>query len=242
MKNYIPDDELKKLLEECGVGLYSDKILKLLNDKMICNIPLKKKRLAQIVIPRIVNDCDIDMIIRHLKLIKIAIKTILIFLSSAAVAQDLPKEGGMVKYSAIVSVDSALSAKQLMTNAEKWFVNYYKSAKDVIQYKSESEIIGKGSFNCIWKYSAMQYSNVTVYHTVKVSLKDGRYKYEITDFTLKYSPALYETTTSEVPLESFMQVYDGKKSVESLYGQIDANVRSVVATLDIELKKQDDGW
>lgn len=67
MKNHIPDDELKRLIDECGVTLYSDKILKA---KIIYNIPLKKKRLAQIVIPRLIKQSDIDMIIRHLKLIK----------------------------------------------------------------------------------------------------------------------------------------------------------------------------
>ena len=97
-----------------------------------------------------------------------------------------PNENGFVTYSDVVYLDSSYSRKLLFENAERWFVDQYRSAQDVIQYKNidQGEMIGKGIIQSNWKYGGnLMSTQVTVYHTVKLYFKDGRYKYSFSDFT-----------------------------------------------------------
>jgi len=101
-----------------------------------------------------------------------------------------PSKDGQVIYSEVINVDSTLTKDKLYLNAKTWFVTTYKSAKDVIQLdsKEDGQIIGKGIFHEIWKVSGILgvVYDVSVSHTVKITVKDGKYKYEISDLSGEY--------------------------------------------------------
>ena len=101
----------------------------------------------------------------------------------------LPVKDGSINYSEVVTVDSSLKKSDLFINAKKFFVGVYKSGKDVIQMEDKDAgiIIGKGYFKTYWKANLIFSADMDVWHTIKISIKDGKYKYEITDFTYKYS-------------------------------------------------------
>jgi hypothetical protein len=64
-----------------------------------------------------------------------------------------------------------------------WFTLNFKSSKDVVQLSDENlgEIVGKGSFDV--DYNGLGAKNIGfVSFTIVVSVKDGKYKYKITDF------------------------------------------------------------
>lgn len=90
-----------------------------------------------------------------------------------------------LSYSEVVQVNDVLK-NELFNRAKLWFATTYNSANDVLQIenKEEGELIGKA----ILKYepnilSGSEQLKGNIRYTIKIYVKDGRYKYEITDFT-----------------------------------------------------------
>lgn len=83
----------------------------------------------------------------------------------------------------------------------------------------------------------MSAQSVNVWHTVKVSVKDNRFKYEITDFKMKYyvSPSTYTRGSDvDVSLEDFGK--GREKNVKKYYSQIDKEVNSIITSLENFMK------
>ncbi len=142
----------------------------------------------------------------------------------------LPISEGIVTYTSVIQVDG-VNKEELYTRAKKWFATTYKSAKDVIQLddKENGEIIGKGNFNISY-YTR----NPIINHTISISIKDGKFKYKITDF--RYSDNQNETFL----VEDFPKSWGGKKK---LYETIDIKVKLLIDSLEKSLKsKPDTDW
>ena len=108
----------------------------------------------------------------------LSIIIILLFLSFSASSQD------KLTYSEVINIDSA-SKDELYNRAKAWFVNSFVSANDVIQMddKDGGSIIGKAVMNFTQSFlSGSLGTNGVIRYSVKIFLKDDRYKYEITDF------------------------------------------------------------
>ena len=76
----------------------------------------------------------------------------------------------------VIEVPDA-TADVLFTKAVEWISLNYNSAQDVIQYADNNKIILKGSFgtNLFMKKGWLK-------HTLVIEFKDGRFKYNYTDF------------------------------------------------------------
>lgn len=140
----------------------------------------------------------------------------------------LPMENGIVTYSGVVQIDS-LNKDQLYLLAKKWFVNTYKSAKAVIQLddKENGVITGKGTF----AFSSLV-NDTYIDHTISIFVKDGRYKYVLTNF-------IYENKDKSFDIENIPWGY-GKKMICST---IDAKAKMIIASLEEYMKTpQKDDW
>jgi hypothetical protein len=135
----------------------------------------------------------------------------------------LPLKNDYVTYSGVVEVDS-IDKKDLHKRAKKWFVNNYKSANDVIQLEDieNGEIIGKGYFTISYYTRDPRIS-----HTISIFVKDGRYKYVITDFS--YS----DNQNEKFPIENFPKSWGGKKK---LYLKIHEEVNSIITSIEKFIK------
>jgi hypothetical protein len=162
--------------------------------------------------------------------------TLSLFICTPIFAQDklggvLPLQNGLVTFSDVVTADS-VSQIDLYQNAKRWFVTTYKSAKDVIQLddKETGEIIGKGVF----KIDYFQ-RKPSIYHTISIKVKDGRYKYTITD--LSYS----DVNGSTFNIEDFPSAWMGKKK---LYTNIAEEVEQIATSIKTALlsKPAKDDW
>lgn len=87
------------------------------------------------------------------------------------------QETGLIEFTGLVKVDSSLTQQVLYAKAREWFANSFKSAKDVIQMddKVAGIIVGKGNFS-------ERKSGGIIHFTLKVQVKDGRYKYWFSNF------------------------------------------------------------
>lgn len=92
----------------------------------------------------------------------------------------MPTKDGVIYYSGVISADST-SAQVLYTRAHKWFISSYGSAQEVIQLADDDTIIGKGFFTLLLG-GAMTSVEMEVWHIVTIRVKDGRWRYEISDF------------------------------------------------------------
>ncbi len=164
---------------------------------------------------------------------------IFLFLSISSFGQDqklmgiLPMKDGKVNYTDIVMIDS-MDKSKLYNKAKKWFIDQYKSAKDVIQLddKENGEVIGKGFFETEWQTSIMSVQNVSVWHTVKVYMKDNKFKYEITNFKLKYyvPPTQFSSgSIIETAIEDFGK--DREKNTKRYFADVDKQVITLISSL-----------
>lgn len=91
---------------------------------------------------------------------------------------------GRITYTAIVSVDSVSSKQQMYLRAREWFAKTYRSSKDVIQMEDSvsGKIIGKALMQVYNKGLGMLHNSGYINYTISVFVKNGRYKYEVTNF------------------------------------------------------------
>lgn len=89
-----------------------------------------------------------------------------------------------ITYSEVVIVDSSASKLELFSRAREWFAKRYNSSINVIQMedKESGKIVGKALMQVYHKAVGKTYESGHIHYTISLYLKDGRYKYEITDF------------------------------------------------------------
>jgi hypothetical protein len=122
---------------------------------------------------------------------------------------ELPKsEDGKLNFNEVIQVDS-IKQDQLYLNSKQFFVEVFKSAKDVIQMDDRESgiVIGKG-FNDI--YSKMLGSSfpVKMWYTIKIQSKDDRYKYEIYDIYFENYPSQYVLPNGKVTSQTAEDIFD----------------------------------
>lgn len=163
--------------------------------------------------------------------------------------------------SEVVEVDSTIKAKQLYDAAQIWFVENFKSANAVIQIedKEAGKIVGKGFFESHGDLGPMQheYYMGDVYFILKVFVKDGRYKYELSDFThdyrhfgnYKYYNAIGSFDYSQsVPENAFHAPMSGQnlrqKAWTVFMQDVQKNIDTLITSLKASMKtaKKGDDW
>lgn len=122
-----------------------------------------------------------------MKLLKISLLLsvfgILFFHIPTISAQDFPidQESGKITYTEVVTLENnGATQEQLYSIAREWFATTYNSANDVLQMddKELGKLIGKGGLPII---TTAYLTDSQVEFTISVFVKEGRYKYIITD-------------------------------------------------------------
>ena len=134
----------------------------------------------------------------------------------------------LITYTDVVSVKS-VSTKVLYKRAWDWFNTYYKNPTDVIRESDSTKgtIVGKARFkifNAPDKKGLRTDAGLIMY-TIKVSIREGRYKYEITELNQK--------NISYTPLEPWLDTTS--RSYTTAYvgylEQIDTQLRETIDSL-----------
>lgn len=100
-------------------------------------------------------------------------------------------EKGDMLFTEIVTVDSS-SKDELYLNASSFFANQFKSANHVIQLqdKQAGVLIGKGTGKIYNDEDAVMTTVYNFNFTMRITVKDNRYKYEIYGISFFTQPAL----------------------------------------------------
>jgi hypothetical protein len=135
-----------------------------------------------------------------------------------------------IEFTDVVKIDSTLKADELYSRARGWFSGAFKSSNEVLQVndKATGELIGKGSLNYHAESGKINSAYGHIYFTVKVFVKDGRYKYDFTDFHHTGTPNRAGnssdfgliTEDSECPYKVFTTSLSWKKWTEKNWQEI----------------------
>ena len=129
-----------------------------------------------------------------------------------------------VTYDDVVTVEGA-SQKELFANAGKWFRSYFKNPANVIQSEDTTEwmIYGKSKIRTYWfDKKGDKYPGPNVRYKIKVYMKEGRYKYVLSDFR-------YEDVKLE-PMEDWIEATEDLQEKYFKYLiQVDSAVKIPIA-------------
>ncbi|WP_051359804.1 DUF4468 domain-containing protein [Adhaeribacter aquaticus] len=150
----------------------------------------------------------------------------LILLPLGLKAQTLPpmpidSTTGLINFTEVVQVPDVTS-KELYTRGREWFATAFRSADAVLEMedKDSGKLIGKAYQDIVIK--VLMPVRMKLWYTVKIQVKDGRYKYDITNLEHQgyYDPSLkvmsLNEQTARSPLEYMYKNAASKKKVNSV--------------------------
>jgi len=152
---------------------------------------------------------------------------------------------GRLDYTEAVPVEG-VSKADLFTRAKVWLAGSFKSAKDVVQTEDKDAgiMVGKG-----YSTISLTMGRVTVpaklFYTLKMNFKDGKYKYEFSDFYFENEPVPeLGNRINKTPAETWVLAPakdDRAGKVIALYkAQFDQTVQGLVASLKAGMLKSSD--
>lgn len=160
-------------------------------------------------------------------------------------------------YTDVVKVDN-VPKDALYSRAISWFATSYNNSKAVLQLENriEGQIIGKATM----PYNPTVYATSArtigvINYTIKIFLKDGRYKYEITDFIhvptgsndcsgLSFGIITTNTTS---PIQQKGQFKNWNNKVwNDIQNQIENNITPLIENLELKMNQKteinNDNW
>ena len=127
-------------------------------------------------------------------------------------AQNFPIDSStkLVSYSGIVKVDS-LSKDELYNRARAWFSSSFNSAKAVLDMddRQAGKLIGKGTDKGTFEVLFTPFL-FTVKFEVYITVKDNRYRYEITQFEIINDVAVGSASDSHWTIEEMIKGHQKK--------------------------------
>lgn len=171
-------------------------------------------------------------------------KLILIFVLSLITSV---KAQEVYSFSEVVKVeDSQKQSKSLYASAKMWFTQSFKNPKEVIILDdSENTIlVGRGNMpykSKIFSGSAAREGYITF--DVTIACKDGRYKYDITNFTHSGNTVNYGLITNEETLPTMTGLLAGGpknykiKVTNELKSSIDERIKPLIEHLKSSMEK-----
>lgn len=156
-----------------------------------------------------------------------------------------------ISYTDVVSVDSLVKKQELFSKVREWFAKTYNSSTNVIQMedKENGKIVGKALIQIYKKTAITNYEWGAIHYTISIYIKDGRYKYVITDF---YHTGQY-TSSGGIGLNipnygvcegminykpTFWDPINIKKTLNSMLIQMDSNVNNLIQDLKLFMSKK----
>ena len=129
----------------------------------------------------------------------------LISFSQNLIEDNFPTKDGLIHYSDVVHVDSTINSNDLYLNAKKWIVDGFKSSKAVIETDDkEAKLIILKSF--ISKGHNYEVSNPKNWFTLKIEMKDGRYRYSLYDIRYEFDVfVMGQNIHTDKPFEEWMK-------------------------------------
>ncbi|GAA4440230.1 DUF4468 domain-containing protein [Ravibacter arvi] len=155
----------------------------------------------------------------------------------------IDKSTKKITYSEVVYVADSADKYELFTRAKEWFSRAYKPSTSIIQMedKEGGAIVGKALMQVYHKALGTHESGYINY-TISIYFKDGRYRFEITDFhhTGQYVQAgrIQDFGPCERMINSTEKIMgiSAKKTFNYYLYQMDNEIKSRINDLKLSMK------
>jgi len=153
---------------------------------------------------------------------------LLAFAINIAKAQTLPTdpETKKITFQETITLEG-ISKADLYERAKSWMTNYYKTNKFDLISEAESKIVHEGSVTILLTYDFKYKTEYEVLYNITMQAKDGRYRYNITDFKI-YNVKNGRKTAE--PLESYYAKARTSNKPE-IVNQVTAELNKLTAEL-----------
>lgn len=113
----------------------------------------------------------------------LAVASFCFLTASFSTAQNLPTdpETNKVILQETVDIDTVGKA-ELYERAKEWMTVLFKSSKFDVNDKVNYKLVNEGNFPVSFKYDFKYTSNNTVTYNLTIDLKEGKYRYTLSDF------------------------------------------------------------
>ena len=167
------------------------------------------------------------------------IGTIRLFEKEGRLMGILPLVDGNVMYQEWVST-SDLPKEEVFRRARRWWVDNYRSAKDVFQLvdKETGEIVGKGYGRITFQVSKASLPQIIrLYHTISVDVAEDSYVVTVKDLQIEQANlrGLAVLTSDNTPIERYN--LGTVKSVTATFRAVDENARLSIESLKKYIKQ-----
>lgn len=156
------------------------------------------------------------------------------------VPEVLPRDANTnkVSFTEAIPVDGT-TKDQLYNRAKSWMTSYYKNEQFSINSKEDGRITREGFFRKTYLYASGTTRELRYNYTLSIFIKDGKYKYEITDLANTAEDGKgwsidvdYEASESLPKFTKYMnqQIYEG----------VDVVIKSLKAAMLVDAKSSSD--
>lgn len=183
---------------------------------------------------------------------RIIVIAVIILLSMAAHTQAqsdkervnkyFPNNDGLIVYTEVIKLDSTYTRDLLFKNAKQWLVDNFKSGKDVLQTEDKEigYIIGQGYFVVGKNPVGFFVTNSRIWFTVKIEVKDGRYKYTFYDTEYEYTVVIGQTPTDiKTNFSEYVATAKETKKLIAFYVEVDNHLKTTIAGLNMQMAMKD---
>jgi len=156
----------------------------------------------------------------------------------------------LINYTEIVQLDTSFTKNDLYLRGREWFAKAYSSSKNVIQLdeKESGKIVAKALMPVYHKSMGTNYPSGYINYTITISFKDGRYKYEVSNF--------YHTGQNSIPDYGFCEAminttrktlgFSYQKTFDYYLHQMDNNINNLIGNLKTSMNaittSKNDDW
>jgi hypothetical protein len=143
-----------------------------------------------------------------------------------------------ITYSAVVQEPGA-SQGELYARAKLWFAGAFKSAKDVVQAdEKEAGVVQGTGWQDVYIKVILSPTASKLWYTVKLAVKDGRYKYDISEFRLQEYSSTYNLNPQPYAAEGILiEVKQFRKIRLQQRVQIDLAATQLVASIKASMSR-----
>ena len=155
------------------------------------------------------------------------------------------------EFKGVITLDSSLTKDVLYERAREWFSKNVRSSKDAIDYsdKQEGKILGSFFIETPLTGGMGQWTESAVRFKAAIYIKDGRYKYELSDFNhidlnLRNYPDAGGNLSNEKPVCGNMGLMKKHWKVikEITENKIDRMLLSLNESMKKNAPAQDNSW
>lgn len=144
----------------------------------------------------------------------------------------IDEKSNLITYEGVIEAEG-ISQLELFQKCKDWFHVFYKNPTNVIQTADTASwmIFGKAKINTSWiDKKDFKYPGPKIRYKIYVYMKDGRYKYQLTNFR-------HEGTTLD-PIEEWLDTTgDNQEKFFGYLSQVDAYATELIQSLDQAMQK-----